>query len=124
MTPDVIAVFTIGSATYRDVNPSARNPRGSGATIPGVRPANSDQATMHAEFGAMFQAFTGGIRGGRGVLTIQGIKCCPWCRGDIKTLARAMQLDALIVHDANGAVIEFLSASDLLPIRQGGKPWS
>lgn len=120
---DVRARFVISGQVFDDVNPLARTHRRPGATIAGVRPANADQATMHAEFGAMFQALTAGIRGGKGLLTIEGMICCPWCRGDIKTLARALQLESLIVHDADGSVIEFTRVGDFLPVRQGGKSW-
>jgi cytidine deaminase len=122
--PDVMARFTVGGQTFCDVNPLARSLRVSGPTIEGVRPANSDQSTMHAEFGAMFQAYSAGIRGGHGVLAIDGMPCCPWCRGDIKTLARALQLETLTVRDADGSIMKFETPRDFLPIRQGGKAWT
>ena len=91
--------------TFVDVNATARQVRRSGPTIPGARAANTRQDTMHAEFGAMFQAYEAGLRGDHGVLVIQGMMACPYCKGDVKTLARSLQLDSLTVHDANGAII-------------------
>lgn len=124
MTPDVVARFTLGGQTFEDVNPLARSVRTSGPTVAGVRPANAERSTMHAEVGAMLQALDAGWRGGHGELVIEGILCCPWCRGDVKTLARLLGLDSLKVTDADGSVIEFRSQVELLPIRQGGKPWN
>ncbi len=124
MAPDVVATFELVGRAFDDVNPMARTNRVQGPTIAGVRSGNADRFTMHAEFGAMLQAYEAGMRGGRATLKITGIKCCPWCRGDIKTLARAMQLDSLVVYDGDGARIEFRSPLDLLPVRQGGLAWS
>jgi hypothetical protein len=84
---------------------------------------NADQFTMHAELAALFQAYQQGLRGGHGELVIQGIAACDYCKGDVKTIARALQLDSLTVHDADGCIIEFLSPKDLLPLSQGGKGW-
>jgi hypothetical protein len=124
MAPDVEASFIIGGRQFNDVNPLARPARRFGPTIAGVRAANAELATMPAEFGSMLQAFEAGIRGGQGVLTTRRLKACPWCRGDIKTLARAMRLESLTVHDADGTIIEFAEPSDFLPLRQGGKAWN
>jgi len=71
----------------------------------------------------MFQAYLDGVRGGEGTLVIRDMKACPYCRGDIKVLARAMKLDALTVHDGDGKVIAFSTPDDFLPVRQGGKRW-
>ncbi len=124
MAPDVEATFLINGQAFTDVNPLARPVRRSGGTIDGVRPANAELKTMHAEFGAMYQAYERGIRGGHGVLTIRGLKCCPWCRGDVKTLARALGLQTLKVFDGDGTIVEFKEAYDLLPLREGGKAWN
>lgn len=78
---------------------------------------------MHAEFAAMFQAYQQGLRGGHGSLVIAGIAACDYCKGDVKTMARALQLDSLTVQDADGCIVEFRSPQDLLPVNQGGKGW-
>jgi hypothetical protein len=124
MAPDVVATFVIGAQQFADVNPISRELRRNGKTIDGVRPANAELAMMHAEFGAMFQAYEVGVRGGHGVLTIRGLKACPWCRGDVKTLARALRLESLTVHDADGTIVVFRTSQDMLPLRQGGKAWN
>lgn len=124
MKPDVVATFEIAGSIYEDVNPLCRPQRVSGSTIGGVRPANADRLTMHAEFGAMLQAYDEGIRGGHGLLRIDGIKVCPWCKGDLKVLARAMSLEGLTVYDADGTTIEFVQPQDFLPVKRGGKAWN
>ena len=124
MTPDVVATFELLGRTFEDVNPTARSPRLAGPTISGVRPGNADQWTMHAEVGAMFQAYEAGLRGGQGMLRVDGIVICPWCRGDIKTFARLLGLERLSVRDANGVMTEFEKPNDFLPVRQGGKAWN
>jgi hypothetical protein len=124
MKPDVVAVFEFQGKSFEDVNPLCRTDRGSGTTVSGVRPGNADRWTMHAEIAAMLQAYDGGFRGGHGVLRVSGVRICPWCKGDIKTLARALQLESLTGFDADGTVIEFGQASDLLPVRHGGKTWN
>src|SRR5882757_483990 len=86
--PQVTATFTMGGRTFSDVNPVARTPRVVGSTITSVRPVNAGQFTMHAEFGAMFQAYQQGLRGGHGNLVIGGMVSCSYCKGDVKTLAR------------------------------------
>jgi hypothetical protein len=124
MQPDVVATFELGGRIFEDVNPMFRSNRIGGATIPGVRPGNSDRWTMHAEFAAMLQAYDAGMRGGHGTVRITGIKVCSWCKGDIKTLARLMSLDSMTVYDADGAVIEFRNPEELQPVRSGGKAWN
>jgi hypothetical protein len=121
--PQVSATFTMGGHTFSDVNPVARVPRVMGTTIPSVRPVNANQFTMHTEFGAMFQAHQRGLRGGHGNLIIGGLVSCSYCKGDVKTMARALQLSSLTVREANGSVISFGSPQDLLPMAQGGKGW-
>jgi hypothetical protein len=124
MEPDVRATFELSGRTFEDVNPVCRGGRMSGPTIAGVRPGNANRWTMHAEFGAMFQAYEEGLRGGHGQLTISGLIACPWCKGDVKTLARKLQLESLTVTDADGTVVRFESPADFLPVRQGGKTWN
>jgi hypothetical protein len=122
--PDVTAIFELHGRVFEDVNPVCRTERTAGPTVQGVRPGNADRWTMHAEFGAMLQACDAGLRGGDGKLVVEGIKICPWCKGDIKTLARELRLQSLSVVDADGVRIEFLAPDDFRPIRQGGKAWS
>jgi hypothetical protein len=124
MTPDVVATFELQGRTFQDVNPTARNLRLAGPTVPGLRPGNADQWTMHAEIGAMFQAYEAGLQGGEAVLTVEGIEVCPWCRGDIKTLARLLSLRRLTVRDASGSLTVFETPKNLLPVKLGGKAWN
>jgi hypothetical protein len=121
--PDVVAEFELQGAQYCDTNPLARTNRVYGVSIPGVRPGNYDRWTMHAEFAAMLQAYDAGLRGGHGKLTVRGAMVCPWCKGDIKTMARHLRLESLTVLDDDGSVIEFKEPSQFLPIKQGGKAW-
>jgi hypothetical protein len=79
---------------------------------------------MHAEIGAMIQARDAGIRGGAGLLEIQGRNgCTNYCRGDVKTMARLLELDRLEVKDADGTIYNFPTPQSLKPIKQGGQGW-
>jgi hypothetical protein len=79
---------------------------------------------MHAEIGAMLQAMDAGIRGGAGLLELQGKNVCAnYCRGDVKTLARLLELENLKVKDADGTIYNFPSRESLQPIKNGGQRW-
>jgi hypothetical protein len=85
---------------------------------------NADRATMHAEIGAMMQAKDAGIRGGAGLLQVQGKNVCAnYCRGDVKILARLLELDRLEVKDADGTIYNFPTPQSLQPIKYGGQGW-
>jgi len=77
---------------------------------------------MHAEIEAMTKAQNAGLSGGRGILTIEGQSACPYCKGDIKTMGRALNLDELVVNN-NGKSITF-NREELNTIKKGGKGWS
>ena len=70
---------------------------------------------MHAEIEAMTKAYNSGLnsglRGGSGELTIDGLEACARGKGDIKTVARALELEELTVYN-NGKTIVF-SGEDL-----------
>lgn len=117
----VTASFEHQGNTFEGVNPTAREQRTPGATIPGLRGPNTSRADMHAEIDAMLQAHDAGQRGGHGRLTISGMDACSRCRGDIKTMARALNLDSLTV-DNNGRIITF-NREELRTMREGGKGW-
>jgi RHS repeat-associated protein len=88
----VDALFEMAEYAFSGMNPLDRSPRIPGPTIPGLRGMNTARADMHAEIEAMIKAYDMRLRGGRGVLTITGQEACPRCKGDIKTMARALQL--------------------------------
>jgi hypothetical protein len=121
--PDVVAEFTLQGVQFQDTNPLSRVIRVHGSTIARVRPGNADRWTMHAEIEAMLQAYDAGLRGGHGRLVIRGMRVCPWCKGDIKTIARHLELQSLTVVDDDGTIIEFGEPTDFLPVKQGGKAW-
>jgi hypothetical protein len=128
-TPDVKATFDhAGRGTFEDVNPTARNPLyRTDEGIPtgsskGPRPYNNNTADMHAEIGAMYQSYAAGHRGGKAVLKIEGLHACTQCRGDIKKMARLMELDELTVITPEGT-FNFRGPQDFLPVKEGGKPW-
>lgn len=77
---------------------------------------------MHAEIGAMYQSYASSHRGGKAVLKIEGLHACKQCRGDIKKLARLMELDELTVITPD-CTFHFKGPKDFLPISQGGKGW-
>ena len=83
-----------------------------------------DLSTMHAEIGSMKQAIDGGVRGGEGVLVVQGkVVCQPYCTGDVKTMARALDLDKLTVLDDDGLLYHFPDPQSLQPVKRGGQGW-
>lgn len=120
--PKVTATFSVGEQAFFDVNPTARELRVSGPTIPGLRGPNIDTMDMHAEIGAMFQAYQSGVRGGTATLIVQGEPLCLRCTGDVKTLARAMDLDHLTIVDESG--MYHFNSDDLRTIKLGGKGFS
>jgi hypothetical protein len=71
----------------------------------------------------MLQGKQAGVSGGRGVLVIRGKNACSFCRGDVKTIARALDLDSLTVIDDDGRVLYFLDSDALRPVSEGGKGW-
>ncbi len=122
--PAVKATFSVGSRTFTDVNPIARSLLQEGETVPGLRAPNADRATMHAEIGAMIQAKDAGIRGGAGLLEVEGKTICAhYCRGNVKTMARVLELDRLEVQDADGTISLFPTPQSLQPIKHGGQGW-
>ncbi len=122
--PAVRATFLAGGQKFTDVNPTARAVTQEGETVAGLRAPNADRATMHAEIGAMIQAKDAGIRGGAGRLEIEGMTvCAPYCRGDVKTMARSLDLDSLTVKDADDTIYNFPTRQSLQPIKDGGQGW-
>lgn len=115
------ATFEIGGQVFTGTNPTARNPRIPGETLPGLRGPNTSRSDMHAEIEAMMKAHDAGVTGGHGVLTIDGLEACARCKGDIKTVARALQLDSLTVNN-NGKQITF-TGSELNKMKDRGKGW-
>ena len=122
--PAVKATFFAGGQKFTDVNPTARAVTQAAETVAGLRAPNADRATMHAEIGAMIQAKDAGISGGDGLLEIQGMNvCAPFCRGDVKTMARSLGLESLRVKDADGTIYYFPTPQSLRSIRNGGQGW-
>jgi RHS repeat-associated protein len=117
----VTATFEIGGKVFSGTNPTARTPRTPGTTLPGLRGPNTSRADMHAEIEAMMKAHDSGAKGGKGVLTIEGLEACARCKGDIKTVARALELDELTVKN-NGKTVKFIGKA-LNKVKQGGLGW-
>lgn len=74
---------------------------------------------MHAEIEAMSKVRSKGGTGGHGILIIKGKNTCPYCKGDIKTFARQMNLDSLKIIDADGTEYLF-DKKGLNTIKNGG----
>ncbi len=117
--PVVKATFEHGGKTYEGVNPLAREPRVSG-DVPGLSAINNNTYGMHAEIDAMNKAKLDGVKGGDGILKVEGKVLCPYCKGDVKNMARIMELDSLTIHDADGKVHTFVG-DELKSIKEGGK---
>jgi len=115
------ATFEIDGQVFTGTNPTARSPRIPGETLPGLRGPNTSRSDMHAEIEAMMKAHDAGVTGGHGVLTIDGLEACARCKGDIKTVARALKLDSLTVNN-NGKQITF-TGSELNKMKDRGKGW-
>lgn len=117
----VEATFKMSGRRYTGRNPTDRARRSRGKTPKGMRGPNTDRCDMHAEIEAMMKAYDKGLRGGEATLTISGLPACPYCTGDVKTMARKLKLDKLTVNN-NGQTIAF-TKEDLKPIKDGGKGW-
>jgi hypothetical protein len=86
----------------------------------GLSAPNRKKWTMHAEIDAMTQAYDTGVKGGHGVLKIDGpLNMCPYCKGDVKTMARKLNLDSLTIIDADGTKY-FFDKKGLNKIKDGG----
>jgi len=118
----VKATFEIQGHTFIGTNPKEREPRVYGS-IHGLSAVNNDEFKMHAEIDALLQAQKALLRGGVGVLTVEGIIVCPYCKGDIKKMAQQLALEELIVIDADGKIYNFKGGNELKPIKKGGKGW-
>ena len=111
----VLAVFELNGNLYLDVNPKARDtqyktndiinlgPTSSGE-IPTLSPGGflrmNNISGAHGEVGAMTQAYTDGMRGGNGNLTVFGREVCGTCRNkNIPTMMSALELDSLYVDE-------------------------
>ena len=122
--PAVSATFSVGGQTFVDVNATARASPQAGITVQGVRPPNLNRATMHAEIGAMVQAGDAGVTGGDGLLVVKGKNVCQqYCKGDIKTVARSLNLNSLTVQDTDGAISHFPTPDSLQTVKNGGQGW-
>ncbi len=117
----VDATFEIDGQVFTGANPTERNPRTSGKTLPGLGYPNNDRFTMHAEIDAMMKAHDAGIRGGTGKLTVEGLPVCNFCKRSLKNMAQHLDLDSFEIHEkSTGKVFKF-NKKDLMKIRQGGK---
>jgi RHS repeat-associated protein len=101
------------------VNPTERPNRATSGVNDGLRGPNSSKANMHAEIEAMTTVKGRTNGGGHGTLTIKGKNACPYCKGDIKTLARQMNLDSLRIIDTDGTEYLF-DKKGLNTIKNGG----
>ncbi|HEX7314764.1 MAG TPA: PA14 domain-containing protein [Pyrinomonadaceae bacterium] len=124
-TPEVFAEFELAGQVFNDVNATARKVRKSGP-LPGLSGSSDDQLVMHAEIGAMHQAYEAGLRGGHGILRVSGSRnVCKYCKGDIKSFASDyLNLETLTVFDTDGIVYTFeAKTGDFRIYQDGGKGW-
>ncbi|MBB5018568.1 RHS repeat-associated protein [Chitinivorax tropicus] len=117
----VDAIFEMAGQIFTGVNPTERTPRVNGSTIPGLAGPNSSRFDMHAEIDAMMKAYDANLRGGRGVLTVEGLEVCAFCKRSIKNMAKALNLDEFIVHEISSGKTYTFTGRDLNKIREGGK---
>lgn len=139
---DALAVYEHDSRRYVDVNPRARNlpyprdktvvniiaiaPDGTPITLtPGGQSANT-VGSLHAETGAMYQAYNDPLnqKGGTGTLKVWGKLCCTSCRQtNIQTMARGgLELDSLVVIQNNGTPLTF-GGNNFFARKYGGVAW-
>jgi len=85
---------------------------------------------LHAETGAMAQAFAVGQRGGVGRLLVDTTnyskdRICHFCLTDIKRMGTMLNLDELhVTHiTRKGNVGYYFNKTGLLPIKNGGSSW-
>ena len=125
---EVTAIFYVNGHVYTDVNPTARVSLQVGPLdlgfLPGVTAINKQLNLVHAEIGAMAQAFLQGERDGAGVLYVQGAPVCQYCRIDTKKMAKAMHLKSLEIIDETGTYFFDNSSGDYETSKNGGKSWS
>ena len=120
----IFATFSMGGHTFTGINPTDRVPRVEGVNnVEGLRAINKSTFDMHAEIEAMTKAKSAGFTGGTGVLVVRGENICPYCKGDVKTMARDLELKKLVIVDADGKVHSF-EGSELNIVKKGGKGFS
>ncbi|EPY6137851.1 cytidine deaminase-like fold-containing protein [Salmonella enterica subsp. enterica] len=102
-------------------NPTERTPRGGGKTLPGLGYPNNDRYSMHAEIDAMMKAHDKGMRGGKGVLTVEGLPVCDFCKRSLKNMAQHLGLEDFTVHEKSTGLTYRFKGNDLHPVRKGGK---
>jgi|LSQX01.1.fsa_nt_gb hypothetical protein len=121
--PKVEAKFTLNGKEYKDVNPTARNPRPNpGEPISGLSAVNNNTRKAHAEIGAMHQALTEGNKGGIAVLEVKGQRVCDFCHSDVKKMSQKLELNELHVTDETGTY-KFMGSDDFKNVADGGKRW-
>ena len=122
----VDATFEMGGEVFPGANPTDRGPvaeRPKGPTVPGTVGPNRDTSSMHAEIDAMMKAKNAGLRGGTGVLTVDGLPVCDYCRRSIKNMAKALGLDKLIVVEKSSGNVYTWSGGDFNTMKMGGLGW-
>jgi len=124
----VDTTFEMGGHLFTGVNPTERANRVARKIkdiIEGIRLGfvNGNTFSMHAEIDAMLKAYEKGLKGGKGVLIIDNLPACGFCRRSLKNMANALKLDEFIVIEkATGLKYTFdRSKGDLNPMRAGGK---
>lgn len=108
-----------GEMTAAGTNPRDRVNRNTTGINEGLSAPNRHTSTMHAEIEAITTIKTQGASGGTGVLIVKGKNICPYCKGDVKNLARQMDLDSLKIIDADGTEYLF-DKKGLNTIKNGG----
>ncbi|MEQ6340053.1 cytidine deaminase-like fold-containing protein, partial [Escherichia ruysiae] len=117
----VDVTFEMNGEIFTGSNPTERTPRGGGKTLPGLGYPNNDRYSMHAEIDAMMKAHDKGMRGGKGVLTVEGLPVCDFCKRSLKNMAQHLGLEDFTVHEKSTGLTYRFKGNDLHPIRKGGK---
>ncbi|WP_425220252.1 RHS repeat-associated core domain-containing protein [Salmonella enterica] len=117
----VDVTFEMNGEIFTGSNPTERTPRGGGKTLPGLGYPNNDRYSMHAEIDAMMKAHDKGMRGGKGVLTVEGLPVCDFCKRSLKNMAQHLGLEDFTVHEKSTGLTYRFKGNDLHPVRKGGK---
>ncbi|EAA8091067.1 hypothetical protein AE457_004839 [Salmonella enterica subsp. enterica serovar Amsterdam] len=76
---------------------------------------------MHAEIDAMMKAHDKGMRGGKGILTVEGLPVCDFCKRSLKNMAQHLGLEDFTVHEKYTGLTYRFKGNDLHPVHKGGK---
>ena len=74
---------------------------------------NGNMADAHAEIGVMQQfSDLGNTKGKHMDLTVKGQEVCDYCKSDIKSMAKSMELESITIHEVETNKTTTLSKDD------------